>query len=410
MHNIKRRDKLKDLKNIKSGTKKTTYPKTKKEASEREYVFWNTQPVPGLDEFVGRNEVINPNIYDEPFDCDLPKGYIYLNLDINNEDHLMKMTDFLDKYYILNEHSKFKSYYSASFLKWHFKKSSICLAVIVEKTQMLVGLITAQFNKNQIYTTQMNVAEVNFMCVHPIIRKKRLCPILIKSLIGKIKSISPEVKQSLFMTNTYLPKPFSSVHYYNRPIQIEPLLESGLNSLPENVTVETIKKNLHLSKTPISRFVKLDLNYVADAMNVLNKYFGKFTCHPVFTEDEFKHVFLNNEFVSSYVFLNETSNEVTDFASYYKLPTKSVDDKYNIECGYLYYYSSNVETIMTILNNILIIAKNDGMQTFNALNIMENNINLTDLKFEESNKEIYYYMYNYKCVGMNNNQLAKIMF
>ena len=106
-------------------------------------------------------------------------------------------------------------------------------------------------------------------------------------------------------------------------------------------------------------------------------------------------------------------DNVVDFISYYKLPSRVLTSKNKnypvINTGYLFYYTCNVETIFTLINNIMIVAKNEGMHVFNALDIMENGIILKDLKFEEGTGKINYYLYNYSCMEMNSQQIAKIL-
>ena len=94
MHKIKRRDKLREeALRKKKQAKKTAilkFPITKEQALKRDYKFWDTQPVPKLTEFIGRNEVIDKdicnNIVDQPEV--LPDGYEWTTFDITNDDHL----------------------------------------------------------------------------------------------------------------------------------------------------------------------------------------------------------------------------------------------------------------------------------------------------------------------------------
>ena len=431
MHNIRRRNagKPPSLTKTKENKKKIekidTFPRTKEDALKREYKFWSTQPVTKLTEHIGKNGIIDKdiNLNPETEPITLADGYDWVQLNINNDDDLSKITEFINQYYIEDISGQFRLHYSSEFLRWYFTKpfesktdTALCLGVVVKETGLLVGFISSILSKNQIYSGKLKTSEVNFLCVHPKLRDKRLSPLLIKELSRRVKLQSVEfegLKQMIYTSNKYLPTPFASAKYYHRPIDMDALIETNFTIIPKNLTILDIKKQLLLPKNMAQTYMKLNETHITGAMNVLNEYFEKFTCHPLFDEDEFKHVFLNNNIVSSYVVMKD--DNIVDFVSFYKLPSKilesSINQKYPfLNIGYLYYYSSNSENLYNIINNIVIAAKNEGMHVFNALDIMENSLILKDLKFQEGSGKLNYYLGNYNCMEMTSTQIAKILF
>jgi len=422
MHRIKRRDiarkaALKEKEKKNKITKKILpkYPTTKEEALKKEYKFWDTQPVPKLTEFIGRNEIIDKNICNnsdiKQEQEQLPEGYEWETFDINNDEHLMKISKFIENNYVEDTSGEFRLSYSPDFLRWYFTKpgsNALCIGVIVKDTGVLIGFISSILANNQIYNAKLKVAEVDFLCINPKLRNKRLTPLLIKELTRRVTLEG--ISQSLYTSNRYLPSPFGSATYYHRPIDITALVDTGFTKLQKDVKILDVKKAILLPKNPSANFVRLEEQYIHEALSVLNTYFERYTCHPIFDEEEFRHTFLNNDFVSSYVILE--NDNVVDFVSFYKLPYKVLKNNknyQNINAGYLYYYSSNVETIYTLINNMIIVAKNEDMQVFNALDIMENKQILKDLKFEEGTGTINYYLGNYKCMEMKPFQIAKFL-
>jgi glycylpeptide N-tetradecanoyltransferase len=420
MHKVKRRNKLRKAKTKKanvSKVQKPSFPRNKEEALKKDFKFWDTQPVPKISENIGVNGIINSEICNNVSAdaINLPSGYAWKLMDSSNSNDLSLMSQFLEKYYVEDVSGDFRLSYSPNFLKWVLSKPSnnpsLCLGVIVEKTGLLVGLITSVVSKNQVFTSKLEMAEIDFLCVHPKVRNKRLTPILIREISRRLKLVG--ISTAMYTTERYLPKPFTSVKFYHRPIEIEALLETGFTSLRGQISVNDVKRNLALPKYMDKNFVKLEDKYVDEAFEALNDYFGKYTCHPLYTKEEFKHVFLNNDFVTSYVVLDEEEC-VNDFVSYYKLPSKVTNKEKNknypvLNCAYLFYYSSNVETILTLARNMLISARDEGMHVFNALDIMENNFIFDDLKFEEGTGILHYYTYNYNVVDMNSKQIAKFL-
>jgi len=409
---------------IKNGDDKPKFPRTKEAALKREYKFWDTQPVTRLTEHIGKNGVIDRDVANntETEPNKLPDGYDWVQLDVKNDEDLLKIATFIDQYYVEDVGGQFRLHYSPEFLRWYFTKpfeghidTSICIGVLVKETGMLVGFISSILSTNQVYSAKLKTSEVDFLCVHPVLRNKRLTPMLIKELSRRVKLQSAGftgLTQMMYTSNKYLPTPFASARYHHRPIDIEVLVETGFTALPKDLKMIDVKKQLLLPKSILPTFVKMNEEHIPLAMNALNGYFEKYTCHPIFDEAEFRHVFLNNNIVSSYVILKD--GNVVDFVSFYKLPSKvliqSKSTKHPfINTAYLYYYSSNTENVYSIINNAIVAAKNDGMHVFNALDIMENKLILKDLKFEEGTGRLNYYMGNYNCMEMSPTQVAKIL-
>merc|ERR1712183_459761 len=79
---------------------------------------------------------------------------------------------------------------------------------------------------------------------------------------------------------------------------------------------------------------------VPRACKMLNEYLSQFTIHPVFTEEEFYHYFITRkDIVYGWVVEDPDTHEVTDFVSYYLIPSKVLrSDKYNeLIAAFMYY-------------------------------------------------------------------------
>merc|ERR1711964_422723 len=75
--------------------------------------------------------------------------------------------------------------------------------------------------------------------------------------------------------------------------------------------------------------------------------------------------------------------EVTDFASFYSLPSSIIDnEKYShLRAAYSYYNVATTMSVEKLMNENLIQAQLAGFDVFNALNLMENADALKNLKF-----------------------------
>ncbi len=101
--------------------------------------------------------------------------------------------------------------------------------------------------------------------------------------------------------------------------------------------------------------------------------------------------------IESYVVENK-EGEITDFLSFYALPSsilKHVEHKL-LRAAYSYYNVPKAHTLTELTKDALILAKNKGFDVFNALDIMQNEEVLKELKFGIGDGHLHYYLYNWR--------------
>ena len=92
-----------------------------------------------------------------------------------------------------------------------------------------------------------------------------------------------------------------------------------------------------------------------------------------------------------------------------KLTLLNINIKNNIiNRGYLYYYTCDSETPYRLISDIMIVAKQNKIDEFVMMNIMENFV-YNELNFLERADNIYYYLDNYKCYDMIGKQIGLII-
>jgi glycylpeptide N-tetradecanoyltransferase len=88
------------------------------------YKFWQTQPVPKLDDKKdhieeGPFKIIDPEkVPKEP--NPLTEGFEWVTMDLTREEELKEVFELLDGHFVEDEEAMFRFSYSASFLKWYF--------------------------------------------------------------------------------------------------------------------------------------------------------------------------------------------------------------------------------------------------------------------------------------------------
>lgn len=398
-------------------------PRTFKEALAKGNKFWSTQPVPSLGEKITIDGKIT-DFNDEPkkIPYQLPDGYEWVEFDMKNNLDIEKVFKFLDKYYKPTK-GLFVPSYSNEFFEWYFGNkltNNLCFGVKVKENDILVSFISGVSNKYQVNREKLDVIEVNFMCIHPKLRGKRLSPVLIKELTRR--SRIEGFKHGFYVTVNYLPKPFYTYKFYHRALNPKILVNSGFIKLEDNISLKMMKQTYWLpeksdfydtdNELGQTKFLKMEDEHLEEAYEVLNNYLDKYNFHEIFTFEDFCHKFHNNNIVTSYV-LTDSNETVVDFISYCKIPYKPVkkDNNYDkINSGYLYYYTSNYETPYRLIKNMLIVARDEHLSVFNCNNIMENNDILRELNFVEGGSKLNYYLYNWKVCDMLDNQIAKPLF
>ncbi|KAF2587700.1 hypothetical protein F2Q70_00035118 [Brassica cretica] len=102
--------------------------------------------------------------------------------------------------------------------------------------------------------------------------------------------------------------------------------------------------------------------------------------------------------VDSYLVESPETHDVTDFCSFYTLPSTILGNpNYStLKAAYSYYNVATKTTFLQLMNDALIVAKQKGFDVFNALDVMHNESFLKELKFGPGDGQLHYYLYNYR--------------
>lgn len=121
--------------------------------------------------------------------------------------------------------------------------------------------------------------------------------------------------------------------------------------------------------------------------------------HIQFNEAEVNH-FLStqDDVVESFVVEDPSTNEITDFISFYSLPSSVLKHPQHktLRVAYCYYYFNEKNSITDLMRDLLIMAKNKGYDVFNALDIQKNSEFMEQLKFGVGDGNLHYYFYNWR--------------
>lgn len=185
------------------------------------------------------------------------------------------------------------------------------------------------------------------------------------------------------------------------------LIEVGFSHLGRDMTLAKTIKKYSLPDTPLlPGFRPMIDSDVPEVTELLRTYLLNFEFRPVFDADEVRHwITPTEDVVSSFVvevhlINNKELGKITDFVSFYHLPSAVTGSKFHkeIKACYLYYYApkflgENNERIINLINDALIMAQNLGFDVMNCLELLNNGSVLEKLLFGKGDGELHFYMY-----------------
>lgn len=161
----------------------------------------------------------------------------------------------------------------------------------------------------------------------------------------------------------------------------------------------TIKLYKVPDKPLLAGIRQMEKKDITRVFELVSNYLNQFQLHPEFTEDELCHWMLPRKDVVFCYVRENSEGVVTDVCSFYSLPSSILGhEKYNLlKAAYSYWNVATTVPLHELMYDALIFAKQQDFDVFNALNVMENESFLKELKFGIGDGFLQYYLYNWKC-------------
>ncbi|KAH1033343.1 hypothetical protein J1N35_045517 [Gossypium stocksii] len=143
----------------------------------------------------------------------------------------------------------------------------------------------------------------------------------------------------------------------------------------------------------------MELRDVLAVTRLLRNYLSQFIVSPDFDENDVQHWLLPTEdVVDSYLVESPETHDITDFCSFYTLPSSILGNQNCsiLKAAYSYYNVSTKTPLLQLMNDALVVAKRKDFDVFNALDVMHNESFLKELKFGPGDGQLHYYLYNYR--------------
>lgn len=380
------------------------------EGTGKDHAFWETQPVsqfkPELNREGSEGPIDDPmtvaDVRQEPYK--LPDAFEWSSCDMTDKKTKAEVFELLMNNYVEDDDEMFRFQYSQEFLKWALQPPGYHLdwhvGVRVAASKKLVAFITGVPAKLRVKDKELDITEINFLCIHKKLRSKRLAPMLIREITRRVNLRN--VWQATYTAGIVLPKPVSKARYYHRSLNVKKLVEIGFTYLAPRMTMSRTIKLYKLPSKPVTPGIReMKEKDAAQVTKMLAKYLTKFAIAPMLDEAEVKHWLLPREGVM-YSFVVEDPTEpgtLTDFISFYNLPSTVIKNAHGhdlLKAAYSYYNIADKTPIQQLMEDALILAKQRDFDVFNALDIMDNMNFLKELKFGIGDGDLQYYLYNWR--------------
>ncbi|XP_075492766.1 glycylpeptide N-tetradecanoyltransferase 1-like isoform X1 [Primulina tabacum] len=374
----------------------------------KRHKFWETQPVGQFKDLGNTSLPEGPieqptplsEVKQEPYN--LPTPYEWITCDIDSEEVCNEVYTLLTNNYVEDDENMFRFNYSKEFLCWALRPPgyfrSWHIGVRVKTSKKLVAFITGIPAKIRVRDTVVLMAEVNFLCVHKKLRSKRLAPVMIKEVTRRIHL--ENIWQAAYTAGVVLPTPITTCQYWHRSLNPKKLIDVGFSRLGARMTMSrTIKLYKLPDQTSIPGFRKMERHDLPAVTRLLRNYLKQFVVAPDFDENDVEHWMLPQEnVVDSYLVESPDTHEITDFCSFYTLPSSILGNQNysTLKAAYSYYNVSTKTPLLHLMNDALVVAKKKEFDVFNALDVMQNETFLKELKFGPGDGKLHYYLYNYR--------------
>lgn len=325
------------------------------------YKFWQTQPVPRLDDAAQQTEsipdgpikeVIPEKVPKDP--APLPESYEWCELDLTSPSEIKEVYTLLSLHYVEDDAAMFRFSYSESFLNWALKspewKKSWHIGVRAKgPSRLLVASIFGIPTKLRVRDNVLDVVEINFLCIHKKLRSKRLAPVLIKEITRRCHLQG--IYQAVYTAGVVLPTPVGSCRYYHRSLDWSKLYDVGFSPLPPGRSKsQMVARNALPANTSTKGWREMEVGDVDAVLDLLSRYLKRFQLAQEFTREEVEHWFVSTpksddeRVVWAFVVEDEQTGKITDLVSFYCLESSVIGEASKrhekVRAAYLFYYAT----------------------------------------------------------------------
>lgn len=355
--------------------------------------FWSHQPVHGT---VADLSAANPS---EPIR--LPTGFEWVAFSKDDDADMARVSAFLNAHYGTSEDGKFSSETDPSFVSWSFRREDQpgdwIVGVRVVETDAIVAAVCAWPWKIRVDEEEHASAQIGFLCVHPILRNKRLAPVLIREITRRV--VARGCVRAVYTGHDDLPGRVTTMRKHVRVLRADPLVQSGFWPLRPPMTPPRLQR---LNKLPdratIGDMVEPAETDVDAIVRFLNERWSAYRVAPVATHAWVRHVFARADSPIRCRIRKGADGTVTDLWSYYPKRTKVTDPNSPVRAfdgaeGF-YAFATSVDPV-DLFRDAMTCAKAEGCALWVDTDAMHSKGVRDALRMEPNPTTLHLFLYNW---------------
>ena len=362
--------------------------------------FWDKQPV------MRENKSITQGYIDESLPTTippaepgkLPEGFTWYDINIENDEQLNEVYNFLSMHYVEDSKHSLRFKYSREIIRWALcvpGYRSDWIFGVKSPGGILVGFISGTPCTIKVNDEILDWSSVNLLCVHTKLRSKNMASTLIAELSRRVRLTG--IHKAVFSGSNVPSKPFSKCGFVQRPISIKKLRACEYYPVPPHMMSSCNSKFAipRLEHNNVRLMTEKDVPNVRKLLNDTDKF--KFSIQ--FNDDLVRHMFLPiKDNLYTYV-IPGSSDSIQAFFSFYMIDWSVLsENSMNLEqirAAYCFYCASYVD-MKGVMTDLVNKAGNDAKaDIIISLVISDMDSAFSSNKFERGVRELELYTYNY---------------
>eukprot|EP01122_Echinamoeba_exundans_P012861 TRINITY_DN5501_c0_g1_i1.p1 TRINITY_DN5501_c0_g1~~TRINITY_DN5501_c0_g1_i1.p1 ORF type:complete len:493 (+),score=99.09 TRINITY_DN5501_c0_g1_i1:36-1481(+) len=323
-----------------------------------------------------------------------------MNCDLNNTsetDPLHALFLFLDQNTVEDEDGIFRLHHTKYQLRRLMLSSlphpHVFLAVRVKQSRRLCGFISATPTVIRSYSKTFEAFTVQQLTVHKKLRGKKLARLIVRELVRRIQLKAPHIQQAVFALGVDMPfNCVSEARIWHRPLNARKLVD-----LQYLLASEQESQLPRKERTPeLTLMTEADLE---STWRLTCSYLERFPFAPTLTLSEFGNKYFPKE-KEVYSYVMKQGDTVTDFVCFFVLRQRALSANEVVTSAFVEFcIGSNAAKRKLLLEDVLIVAKQDGLDQVQCIDIMDHSEFLEQLGFHQGSGRMVYYLHNWVVGG-----------
>ncbi|KAG0417633.1 Glycylpeptide N-tetradecanoyltransferase, partial [Dictyocoela roeselum] len=261
---------------------------------------------------------------------------------------------------------------------------TLCL----KKDSKIFGFVHGRHMKFKVENQVLDMAFINFLCLHKELRNKRLAPVLISEIRKRFNTNG--IEKAIFTGGIKLPFRIAHARFYHYLLNIHKLEKVGF--------CKGLTTNEKLILRDGTRLLEnKDLDQLQD---LYSNEIKKYKLAEVHNNESLEYSYYQQKDIVT-TLVHEVNGKITEFGAFIRVDSFAIEQNENVKIAYLYMKNSDA-----IISDLISYAAKEGYDVFNCVSIM-GNLNLIEKHdFFVGTGVLNYYLFNHEISDLCSDDIA----